>query len=253
MHVDLPPITYLSFFAGAGSLDLGLRIALPNARCVGYVENEVSACEVLAANITSGAHEDAPIWTDVRTFRGRQWRGAVDSIVAGFPCPDYSVAGKRAGKIGKHGQLWDYLAIAIREVGPAIVELENVTGILVPHGAKDSEWVLPAGLWFVLGDLAEMGFDCEWGCIRASDVGASHQRYRWFCVAYSRQRLAERFGGTGIIPGATVSTEGEAQQWQRNGYATGSEREDLAHAHIGGWGSRRPECEGFGGGHAPKR
>jgi DNA (cytosine-5)-methyltransferase 1 len=214
--VDSPSIIRVaSFFSGAGGLDLAVRIALPSARTVLYVENEITACEVLAANIASGAHHDAPIWTDIKTFRGAEWRGSVDSIVAGFPCPDYSVAGKRAGKIGKHGQLWDYLAIAIRDMGPVVVQLENVPGILVPHGASDSEWVLPAGLHFVLGDLAEMGFDAEWGCIRASDVGASHQRLRWFCVAYRKgggfRELRESSERSGLIGGGGGGNEGMAE------------------------------------------
>jgi DNA (cytosine-5)-methyltransferase 1 len=36
----------------------------------------------------------------------------------------------------------------------------------------------------VLGDLAEIGYDAEWYCIRASDMGAPHERDRVFLVAY---------------------------------------------------------------------
>lgn len=220
--------TYISFFAGAGGLDLGVRIAFPDARPVLYVENEITAANTLAALIESGAHQDAPIWSDVRTFDGKPWRGKVDCISAGFPCPDYSVAGKRAGIIGKHGQLWDYLAIAIRDVGPRIVLLENVPGILIPHGSKDSEWVLPSGLWFVLGDLAEMGFDAEWGCVRASDVGPSHQRLRWFCVAKSRQQSDERRGESRIFRSAAGPQPPKARKRQRDGDAVGDEGEAVA-------------------------
>ena len=34
------------------------------------------------------------------------------------------------------------------------------------------------------GALAEAGYDLEWACIRASDVGARHRRDRWWAVAY---------------------------------------------------------------------
>jgi DNA (cytosine-5)-methyltransferase 1 len=34
------------------------------------------------------------------------------------------------------------------------------------------------------GDLAALGYDAEWDCIRASDFGAPHQRNRLWLVAY---------------------------------------------------------------------
>lgn len=180
-------IPYISLFSGAGALDLGFKIAFPAARCIGYVEINVEAAEILVSRIDEGSLENAPIWSDVRTFPSRKYRGRVAGLVAGFPCPDYSVAGKRAGIVGKHGQLWDYLRDAIREVGPEWCLLENVPGIYVPHGTDDGS-ILPAGLWFVLGDLADLGFDAEWLRLRASAVGASHGRSRWFCLAYRKGR-----------------------------------------------------------------
>jgi DNA (cytosine-5)-methyltransferase 1 len=162
------------------------------------VEAEVPAAANLAARIEDGSLDAAPVWSDVRTFDGRPWRGLVDGIIAGFPCPDYSVAGRRAGIVGKHGQLWHDLRRIIGEVQPGWLQLENVPGITVPHKLKRWRWdrdrhrwspyVLPAGLWFVLGDLASLGFDAEWGCLSAAEVGASHKRDRWFCLAYRKSR-----------------------------------------------------------------
>lgn len=131
------PDYYVSCFAGFGGLDLAVRIAKPKARCIGYVEINVEATEVLAARIAEGSLDNAPVWSDIRSFPSELYRGRVAGLVAGFPCPDYSVAGKRAGIVGKHGQLWDYLAITIRDMGAALewIWLENVPGILVPHGA----------------------------------------------------------------------------------------------------------------------
>jgi DNA (cytosine-5)-methyltransferase 1 len=190
--------TYISFFAGIGGLDLAVRLAVPCARCVCYVEAEVPAAANLAARIEEGSLDDAPVWSDVRTFDGKPWRGIVDGVVGGFPCPDYSVAGKRAGITGKHGQLWNDFCRAIGEILPSWVLLENVPGIVVPHRAARWRWdrerqqwsryVLPAGLWFVLGDLAALGFDAEWGCLSAAQVGAPHKRERWFCLAYREGR-----------------------------------------------------------------
>ena len=251
--MNVAEASYVSCFAGAGGLDLGLRIAVPNTRCLGYVEINIEAAEVLAARIEEGSLDEAPIFSDVRTFPGEDYRGRVAGLVAGFPCPDYSVAGKRAGIVGKHGQLWDYLAIAIRDVGPDWVLLENVSGILVPHGAEDESGTLPAGLWFVLGDLAALGFDAEWVCLRASDVGASHARMRWFCLAY---RPGRRLGILRELSGSNGFADGGDEEL---GYATGDDerRESISAMHregiaTGGSGSGElgnPNlCDDYGSG-----
>jgi len=118
-----------------------------------------------------GALDAAPIWDDLSTFDGNQWRGVVDLVSAGYPCQPFSVAGQRRGADDPR-HLWPHVARIIREVGPRVVVLENVAGHVV------------LGLPDVLGELAEMGFDAEWGCYRASEVGAPHQRERVFVLAY---------------------------------------------------------------------
>jgi DNA (cytosine-5)-methyltransferase 1 len=51
--------------------------------------------------------------------------------------------------------------------------LENVSGHLT------------LGFADVLADLAEIGWSCEWGTYRASDVGAPHRRERIFILAHT--------------------------------------------------------------------
>jgi DNA (cytosine-5)-methyltransferase 1 len=41
------------------------------------------------------------------------------------------------------------------------------------------------GLGYVLGDLAEMGFDARWGVFSACSIGAPHARERMFLVAHT--------------------------------------------------------------------
>lgn len=57
--MDASPINVLSCCSGIGGLDLGIRLALPDARTVGYLENEAYACAVLAARIADGFLDDA--------------------------------------------------------------------------------------------------------------------------------------------------------------------------------------------------
>src|SRR5262249_54028738 len=115
----------LSLCAGYGGIDLGLELALPGARTVCYVEREATAAGLLVSRFEDGPLDPAPIWSDVKTFDGRPWRGAVDIVVAGYPCQPFSCAGKQLGtKDPRH--LWPDVARIIRQVQPEQVFLENV-------------------------------------------------------------------------------------------------------------------------------
>ena len=166
--------TWISLFSGAGGLDLGLRIAIPDARPICYVEREITAAGILAARMEEGTLPEAPIWSDIRAFDGRPWRGEVDLIAGGFPCQDLSGAGKRAGITGGRSGLWWEFARLIGEIRPEFVFVENVPGLLANEAMRR-----------VLGDLSALGFNAEWISLRASDVGAPHRRERVFLLAYA--------------------------------------------------------------------
>lgn len=142
---------------------------------------------------------DVPRYRDVRGVTGRggkSWRryerlAPVDVMVGGFPCQDISVAGRGAGiQAGTRSGLWFEFARLIGELRPRVVLLENVSAILARDGTV------------VIGSLAEMGYDCRWGTIRATDAGAPHQRERWFCVAVSESERAPAAQQSGQWRGA---------------------------------------------------
>lgn len=156
-----------------GGLDLGVHLACPEARVVCHVEREAFAAAVLVARMESGDLAPSPVWSDVSTFDGVPWRGLVDLVAGGFPCQDISNAGKRAGITGERSGLWSHYARILAEVRPPLVFVENVSALV------------GRGLGVVLGDLAALGYDAEWGCFRASDVGAPHRRERLFLLAHA--------------------------------------------------------------------
>ena len=159
----------LALFAGAGGSILGGKLL--GWRTVCAVEWEAYPASVLVARQNDKQLEPFPIWDDARTFDGKPWRGIVDVISGGFPCTDISAAGKGAGIDGEASGMWAEMARIICEVRPRFVFVEN------------SPMLTSRGLGRVLGDLASMGFDAEWGVLGAADIGAPHQRDRIWIVA----------------------------------------------------------------------
>lgn len=144
------------------------------------VELEPYACKVLRERAAEGWFPELHVWEgDVRLFDPSEYAGKVDCIHAGFPCQDISVAGKQAGvSEGTRSGLYREVLRIADIVRPRYLFLENVAAIL------------SNGLGTVLADLAAMGYDSRWICLRASDVGAPHHRDRWFLLANSKSTRA---------------------------------------------------------------
>lgn len=189
----------VELFSGVGMLGEGLRAGFGHlgiqTRTLVHVEREAYAAAVLAARMEEGSLDEAPVWSDVCTFDALAWRGLVDCIVAGFPCQDLSVAGRRAGLDGKRSGLFFEVVRIARDSGAWLMVLENVAGIATATAtvvdAEEGELEERAAAR-VLGELADLGWDAEWITLSASDVGASHGRARWFCLAWRRMDDAQR-------------------------------------------------------------
>jgi DNA (cytosine-5)-methyltransferase 1 len=167
----------LALFAGAGGGILGGHLL--GWRTVCAVEQNNAAAAILAMRQNDGVLPPFPIWDDVRTFDAIPWRGVVDVVSGGFPCQDISINGKGAGLDGERSGLWAEMARIICDVRPEFVFVENSPALTV------------RGLGTVLADLAEMGFDAEWGCLSAEDIGAQHRRERIWIVAHSEMSRRE--------------------------------------------------------------
>ncbi len=173
----------LGLAVGGGGLERGIAGALRRIgrapRLVCAVEIEAYAAATLAARMEEGAVDDAPIWSDARTFDARAWRGVVDLVAAGYPCQPFSVAGKRLGADDPR-HLWPSVARVVRECEPALCVFENVAGHM-SSGARE-----------VIGELQEMGFRVAASLWTAEEVGAPHRRERLFIVAAHPERIELR-------------------------------------------------------------
>ena len=169
------PTRILSLFSGIGGLDLACTTAFPGSRVVVYVEREAYCCEILLRRMEERALDAAPVFAgSIRSFAGGEWRGQIDTVAAGFPCPPVSSAGLRRGTSDDRW-LWPDVVRVVREAEPAWVILENVPGLRHANSGR--------AFGSLLGDLATLGFDAEWTSLSASDVGAPHLRERVFLLA----------------------------------------------------------------------
>jgi DNA (cytosine-5)-methyltransferase 1 len=232
-----------SLFAGIGGFDLA-------ARWMGWRTAWVSEIDPFACQVLAHHFHDAPNHGDITQIDFTTVE-PVDVLVGGFPCQDISNAGKQAGITGTRSGLWFHYARAIRELRPRYVVVENVAALT------------NRGLDRVLGSLAEIGYDAEWGCFGAADVGAPHKRDRLWLLAYPhREQQQYVFRASGVERSAAaapawavdadVASDGrgglrepyvadaEQSRWEgRVHRGEDTERESI----VGHAGCRRSECE----------
>ena len=164
----------LSLFSGVGMADLAAeRVGLP---VVAMAEIDKQARGVLRHRFP-----EVPIFNDVREVTGHAARSvgfagpAGGVVIAGSPCQDLSVAGKRAGLRGERSGLWWEVVRILDETQAEWLVWENVPGALSSHGGRD--------FGAVLGSLAELGMGFAWRVLDAQFFGVPQRRRRVFLVA----------------------------------------------------------------------
>jgi DNA (cytosine-5)-methyltransferase 1 len=152
-----------SLCTGYGGLDMAVEAHF-NAKTLWCSEIDPYASQLIKERM------NIPNYGDLKKI---DWEHVpnVDILTAGYPCQPFSTAGNRKGTNDER-HLWPYIKDAISILAPRFVVLENVRG----H--------LSLGFKEVLKDLAELGYDAQWQVVRASDIGAPHQRARLFVIAY---------------------------------------------------------------------
>ncbi len=180
------PFYGLSLCSGFGGLELGLHTALPEYKTVCYVEREAFAAATLVARMEDQALDHAPVWSDVKSFDGRPWRGKVHILSAGYPCQPFSAAGRRKGRDDPR-HLWPDVARIATECEPDWIFCENVEG----H--------LDRGFEEVAEDLQAMGFEVKAGLFSAAETGASHLRRRLFILAHTNRHDKWKSSGVSFL------------------------------------------------------
>lgn len=146
---------------------------------IALVEYEDTYCEALRRN----RKDWNVICTDVKDFSGCPYKGQIDLLAGGVPCPPFSVAGKQLGNLDDRDLFPEALRL-IDEINPKAVMLENVKGFLDSkfNGYRTS----------ILKRMEELGYKVHIKLLNASDYGVPQLRPRAIIIGI-RKDITEEF------------------------------------------------------------
>jgi DNA (cytosine-5)-methyltransferase 1 len=178
----------LSLFSGCGGLDLGLKgdfkylgnhyksnpIKIVWANDVNKKATETQKLnfpntEVVCGDITKILkidENDDQMLFDLPI----EFPKDIDIVVGGFPCQDFSLAGKRQGLTVQRGKLYQSMAKAIEITKPKVFMAENVKGLL--------SWENGLGIKTIVEDFAKVGYKVDYKLFNAADYGVPQTRER---------------------------------------------------------------------------
>lgn len=185
----------ISFFTGAGGLDMGLHKAGFNVKLA--VELEKVYCETLRLNFPNLNVKQGDIndYTKekVLTEAGIKDTEEIDIIVGGSPCQSFSTAGKRQAFEDERGKAMLKFANLVNDIKPKAFLLENVKGLLSaslkhrPISERGTnfppltEEELPgSALEYLLSIITN--YNIKYKVLNAADFGVPQKRERVFIV-----------------------------------------------------------------------
>jgi DNA (cytosine-5)-methyltransferase 1 len=92
-----------------------------------------------------------------------------DVITGGFPCQDFSHAGKRQGFDGDRGTLYQSFVELVRRVKPIVFVAENVNGLLTMPGEPIKK---------IIADFSAVGYEVKYQLIKCEEYGIPQTRWR---------------------------------------------------------------------------
>ena len=156
-----------------GSVCSGIEAATVAWHPLGWKPAFFSEIEAFPRTVLQHHYADIPLHGDFTTI-GADDYGAIDLLVGGTPCQDFSIAGLRAGLDGARGQLTlEFLRLADR-LRPRWVVWENVPGVLSANNGR--------AFGAFLGGLEELGYGWAYRALDAQYFGLPQRRRRVFVV-----------------------------------------------------------------------
>jgi DNA (cytosine-5)-methyltransferase 1 len=166
-EMRLKEIAFIDLFAGIG----GCRIAFEKAgcRCVWSCDWDTDAQKVYEVNFG-----ERPLG-DIRKIPTNQIPDH-DILVAGFPCPSFSIIGERRGLADNNGSLFFEIERILRDKKPLAFLLENVRDLKNHNKGRT--------LQTILDHLRNIPYFVHWKILNALDFGLPQKRERIIVVGF---------------------------------------------------------------------
>lgn len=151
-------------FAGIGGGIYGGHIL--GHSCCGAVEIDDYCKEVLEQRQQDGWMDSFPIYGDITSLNGRNFKGAFDILCGGFPCQAFSYVAR--GQNISEKNLWPEMLRFVWESEAPIVFAENVTLNAIRTASMD---------------LESIGYRVKYCKLSCGELGADHRRDRYWLLA----------------------------------------------------------------------
>lgn len=174
----------VSLFSGCGGLDLGVVGGFSylgkyyeknpfeiiwandiNEKATQTQKRNFPDLNVVCGDITKILDID-----DEHSFLSKTEIPEADVVIGGFPCQDFSLAGKRKGLTVQRGKLYQSMAKVIGMLRPKVFLAENVKGLI--------SWENGLAIETIINDFTELGYRVEYKLFNAADFGVPQNRER---------------------------------------------------------------------------
>ena len=170
------PVRLGELFCGAGGMALGASQASYAGWCFDHVwvtDRDRDGCRTIGQIVPL----ERIYQQSVEDIDFRQMP-AIDGLVFGFPCNDFSMAGDRDGINGKHGGLYKFGVKALDVLNPGFFVAENVSGLASSNNKRDFVRILDelrnAGQGYVVVD----------NLYKFEEYGVPQKRHRYIIVGF---------------------------------------------------------------------
>jgi len=175
----------VSLFSGCGGMDLGFHGGFEifghhykknNFEIIYANDIDKDACKTYEHNFNMQS-----ICADIKDIDKKTIPKA-DIVVGGFPCQDFSHAGKRRGLNSERGNLYLEMKSVIEEVKPKAFVAENVYGLKTMKADK----VKPA-LDHIISEFEEIGYEVSYKVLNSADYGVPQTRIRIIIIGIDKK------------------------------------------------------------------
>ncbi len=183
----------ISMFAGCGGLDLGFRggfksldikYTKTNFEIIWSNDIDKNACLTYRKNFDHNI-----VCADIRDLLENKNKNLfnefipsqADIVLGGFPCQDFSHAGKRKGLDSERGTLYKAMLEVVRQTKPLMFLAENVKGLLTMNGGDAIQQIIK--------DFKSLGYNVSYKLFMTSDFEVPQKRERVLIIGTKKNKL----------------------------------------------------------------